>query len=111
MLPEGFLVSLPPSLSPIAFQFDFSQVFTLDMLIILFTFLFVDMFDTVGTLIGVSSKADMIDKDGKLPRVKQALFADALAPQWERCWAHLQLQLILKVLLELLKVDVQVLPR
>jgi adenine/guanine/hypoxanthine permease len=78
MLPDGFLVSLPPSLAPIAFQFDFSQVFTIDMIIILFTFLFVDMFDTVGTLIGVSSKADMIDKDGKLPRVKQALFADAI---------------------------------
>jgi len=78
MLPEGNVVSLPPSLAPIAFQFDFSQVFSIDMMIILFTFLFVDMFDTVGTLIGVASKADMIDKDGKLPRVKQALFADAI---------------------------------
>lgn len=78
LLPEGFYISLPPSVSPIAFQFDFSQVFTLDMVIILLTFLFVDMFDTVGTLIGVASKADMIDKDGKLPRVKQALFADAI---------------------------------
>jgi adenine/guanine/hypoxanthine permease len=53
-------------------------VFTLDMIIILLTFLFVDMFDTVGTLVGVASKADMIDKNGKLPRVKQALFADAV---------------------------------
>lgn len=78
MLPEGNVVSLPPSLAPIAFQFDFSQVLSIDMLIILFTFLFVDMFDTVGTLIGVASKADMIDKDGKLPKVKQALFADAI---------------------------------
>ncbi len=78
LLPEGLFVSLPPSVAPIAFQFDFSQVFTLDMLIILLTFLFVDMFDTVGTLIGVASKADMIDKEGKLPRVKQALFADAI---------------------------------
>lgn len=77
-LPEGNLVSLPPSVAPVAFQFDFSQVFTIDMLIILFTFLFVDMFDTVGTLVGVASKANMIDKDGKLPRVKQALFADAV---------------------------------
>ena len=77
-LPEGHLVSLPPSIAPIAFQFDFSQVFTLDMTVVLLTFLFVDMFDTVGTLVGVASKADMIDKDGKLPRVKQALFADAV---------------------------------
>jgi adenine/guanine/hypoxanthine permease len=77
-LPEGFLITMPPSLAPIAFQFDFSQIFTFNMLIILLTFLFVDMFDTVGTLIGVASKADMIDKNGKLPRVKQALFADAI---------------------------------
>lgn len=78
LLPEGYYLSLPPSISSIAFQFDFSQVFTLEMMVILLTFLFVDMFDTVGTLIGVASKADMIDKDGKLPRVKQALFADAI---------------------------------
>lgn len=79
VIPENFsLVSLPPSIEPIFFKFDFSQVFTLDMLIVLFTFLFVDMFDTVGTLVGVSSKADMLDKDGKVPRVKQALFADAI---------------------------------
>jgi len=68
----------PPSLAPVFFKFDFSQVFSLDMLIILFTFLFVDMFDTVGTLIGVSTKAGIIDKDGNIPKVKSALFADAL---------------------------------
>lgn len=79
VIPENFsLVSLPPSIEPIFFKFDFSQIFTLDMLIVLFTFLFVDMFDTVGTLVGVSSKADMLDKDGNVPRVKQALFADAI---------------------------------
>ncbi len=77
-LPEGGLVSLPPSVKPIFWKFDFSQIFTLDMLIVLFTFLFVDMFDTVGTLIGVADKADMLSKDGKIPRVKQALFADAI---------------------------------
>lgn len=77
-LPEGNLVSLPPSVAPVAFQFDFSQALSIDMLIVVFTFLFVDMFDTVGTLVGVASKANMIDKDGKLPRVKQALFADAV---------------------------------
>lgn len=77
-LPEGGLISTPPSIAPIAFQFDFSQVFTMDMLVVLFTFLFVDMFDTVGTLVGVASKANMIDENGKLPRVKQALFADSI---------------------------------
>lgn len=79
VIPDGFsFVSLPPSLEPIFFKFDFSQVFSLDMLIVLFTFLFVDMFDTVGTLVGVSSKSGMLDKDGNVPRVKQALFADAI---------------------------------
>lgn len=77
-LPEGHLVSLPPSVEPIFFKFDFHQIFTIDMLIVLFTFLFVDMFDTVGTLVGVSSKADMLTPDGKVPRAKQALFADAI---------------------------------
>ncbi|MEA1974264.1 MAG: NCS2 family permease [Bacillota bacterium] len=68
-----------PSLKPILFQFEFDKIFTIDMLIVLFTFLFVDMFDTVGTLIGVSEKAGMIDENGKIPRVKEALMADAIA--------------------------------
>lgn len=78
-LPEGIkLVSLPPSIDSIFFQFDFSKVFTVDMVVVLFTFLFVDMFDTVGTLVGVSSKAGMLDEKGNVPRAKQALFADAV---------------------------------
>ncbi len=76
--PENGIISLPPSIEPIFFKFDFSKLFTFDMLIVLFTFLFVDMFDTVGTLVGVSDKAGMLSKDGKIPRVKQALFADAI---------------------------------
>jgi len=76
--PQGGLFSLPPSLAPAFFQFSFSKLFTIDMLVILFTFLFVDMFDTVGTLIGVSGKAGMLDKHGNFPRAKQALFADAI---------------------------------
>lgn len=78
-LPEGLrFVSAPPSLKPILFQFDFSNILSFDMLVVLFTFLFVDMFDTVGTLVGVATKADMLDEDGKLPKAKQALFADAI---------------------------------
>lgn len=69
---------VPPSLSPIFMKFEWTQVFTMDMLLVVFTFLFVDMFDTVGTLIGVSSKANMLDKEGGVPRVKQALMADAV---------------------------------
>ncbi len=79
VIPEDFqAISLPPSIEPIFFKFDFSQIFSFDMLIVLFTFLFVDMFDTVGTLVGVSSKAEMLDKEGRVPRVKQALFADSI---------------------------------
>lgn len=76
-MPEGFF-QMPPSMSKVMFQFEWNNIFTLEMLIVVFTFLFVDVFDTVGTLIGVASKADMLDKDGKLPRVSQALFADAV---------------------------------
>ena len=68
----------PPSLAPIFLKFDFSQVFTLDMIVVLFTFLFVDMFDTVGTLIGVSTKAKILDAQGNIPKCKQALMADAI---------------------------------
>lgn len=73
------IISTPPSIAPIALKLDFSQVFTLDFLVVVFAFLFVDLFDTLGTLIGVSSKAGLLDQDGKLPRAKQALFADAVA--------------------------------
>ena len=73
----GGVTSIPPSIAPIAFQFDFSQLFTIDMLIVIFTFLFIDMFDTIGTLVGVSTKAGMI-KDGKVPRLQKAFMADAL---------------------------------
>lgn len=69
---------MPPSLSPIFMKFEWTQIMSFDMLIVVFTFLFVDMFDTVGTLIGVSSKANMLDKEGRVPRVKQALMADAI---------------------------------
>ncbi|MBN1990933.1 MAG: NCS2 family permease [Bacteroidales bacterium] len=78
-LPEGIkLVSMPPSIDSVFFQFEFSKIFTVDMAVVLFTFLFVDMFDTVGTLVGVSSKAGMLDAKGNVPRAKQALFADAV---------------------------------
>ncbi len=67
-----------PSLAPTFMHLDFSGVFSLNFLIIMFAFLFVDLFDTLGTLIGVASKADMLDKDGKLPRIKGALMSDAV---------------------------------
>jgi len=78
-------VDVPPSLEPIFFKFEFHNIFTLDMLVVLFTFLFVDMFDTVGTLVGVSSKAGLLTPEGKVPRVKQALFADAVGTTFGAC--------------------------
>ncbi|MBN2522334.1 MAG: NCS2 family permease [Bacteroidales bacterium] len=77
-IPSEGIISLPPSIEPIFFKLNFRELIKPDILIVLFTFLFVDMFDTVGTLVGVSSKADMLDKDGNIPRVKHALFADAI---------------------------------
>ena len=67
-----------PSMMPTFMKMDFSIVFSLDFVVIMFAFLFVDMFDTLGTLIGVASKADMLDKDGKLPNIKGALLSDAV---------------------------------
>lgn len=61
------------------FKADFSGVSIINFIVIILAFLFVDMFDTIGTLIGVANKADMLDENGKLPRVKQALLADAIA--------------------------------
>ena len=72
------IFSLPPSLAPTFLQFDFSIMFTWDFLVIMFTFLMIDMFDTVGTLIGVSTKAGMLDAEGRVPNAKQALVADAI---------------------------------
>lgn len=77
-MPEEGLISLPPDISPVFAQFTWSNIFTLDMLIVVFTFLFVNLFDTIGTLIGVASKAGFIDENGNFPQIKKALFADAL---------------------------------
>ena len=73
---EG-IVDTPPSIEPIFMKFDFSQVFTKEMAVVVFTFLFIDMFDTIGTLVGVSRKAGLI-KDGKMGKMKKAFMADAL---------------------------------
>ncbi len=67
-----------PSLEPILFKMDFSNFLSLDFVVVVFAFLFVDLFDTLGTLMGVASKANLLDKDGKLPRIKGALMADAI---------------------------------
>ena len=80
------ILSVPHSIEPIFCQFEWDKIFTLDMLVVVFTFLFIDMFDTVGTLIGVCTKADMIDKKtGRIPRLKEAFMADAIATTFGAC--------------------------
>ena len=71
------IISAPPSLAPVCFKFDFSEVFTSKMAFTVFTLLFIDMFDTIGTLVGVSNKAGMME-NGKIPHVKEAFMADAI---------------------------------
>ncbi len=78
-LPDGGkLISMPPSIAPVFFKMQFDKIFSWDMIIILFTLLSVNLFDTVGTLIGCSSAAGLL-KDGKVPNVKKALLSDAVA--------------------------------
>lgn len=79
------IVDTPPSIAPIFCQFDWSRVFTPDMLVIVFTFLFIDMFDTIGTVVGVSVKAGMIDKDGNVDRIDKIFMADAVATTAGAC--------------------------
>lgn len=72
------VVSIPPSIEPIFWKFEWHNIFTQDMLIAVFTFLFFDLFDTIGTLVGVTTKAGMVTKDGKIPHLKQAFMVDAI---------------------------------
>jgi AGZA family xanthine/uracil permease-like MFS transporter len=73
------ILSRPESIEPIFCQFEFDKIFTLDMLVVVFTFLFIDMFDTVGTLVGVCTKANMVDEKGNIARLKHAFMADSIA--------------------------------
>ncbi len=81
----GGVVSAPHSISDIFCKFEWENVWSLDMLVVVFTFLFIDMFDTIGTLVGVCTKANMITPDGKIPRVKEAFMADAVATTVGAC--------------------------
>ncbi len=77
-LPEGAWISTPPSIAPVFFQFEWNYIFSFDMLLVVTSFLMIDIFDSIGTLFGVLTKADMIEKNGNMPIARRALFADAL---------------------------------
>ncbi len=79
------VVSMPHSISDIFCQFEWDHVLSLDMVVVVFTFLFIDMFDTIGTLVGVCTKANIIGADGRIPRIKEAFMADSIATTVGAC--------------------------
>ena len=79
------VVDVPPSVAPIFCQFQWSEVLSLDMVVVLFTFLFIDMFDTMGTVIGVSQKAGMVDEKGNIDGINKVFMADAVATTCGAC--------------------------
>ena len=79
------VVSMPHSISDIFCKFEWDHVLSLDMVVVVFTFLFIDMFDTIGTLVGVCTKANIIGADGRIPRIKEAFMADSIATTVGAC--------------------------
>lgn len=79
------IITAPPSLAPTFLKFEWTHVFSLDMATVLFTLLFMDMFDTIGTLVGVATKANILDEKGNVPRAKEALLADAIGTTVGAC--------------------------
>ena len=71
--------SVPPSVEPIFLKFEWSHIFTKEMFVIVFTFLFVDLFDCIGTVIGVANRAGLVKEDGKIPRLKQVFTVDSIS--------------------------------
>ena len=84
LIPSG-IISAPASVAPTLFKMDFSAIASLNFVVVVFAFLFVDIFDTLGTLIGCATKANMLDKEGKLPGIKGALRADAVGTTVGAC--------------------------
>ena len=84
VIPSG-IISMPASVAPTLFKLDFSSILSVDFIVVMFAFLFVDMFDTLGTLIGCASKANLLDEEGKLPGIKGALLSDAVGTMCGAC--------------------------
>lgn len=81
----GGIVDTPPSIEPLFCKFEWHNILTIDMAIVVFTFLFIDLFDTMGTLVGVCTKAGMMRKDGRIPGLNKAFMADAVATMAGAC--------------------------
>lgn len=79
------IITAPPSLAPTFLKFEWTHLFSLDMAVVLFTLLFMDMFDTIGTLVGVATKANLLDEKGNVPNAKEALLADAIGTTVGAC--------------------------
>lgn len=79
------IISMPHSISDIFMQFEWDNIFTLDMVVVVFTFLFIDLFDAIGTLVGVCSKANLMEPGGNIPRLHQAFMADSIATTAGAC--------------------------
>ena len=79
------VVSMPHSVSEIFCKFEWENIWSLDMLVVVFTFLFIDMFDTIGTLVGVCTKGNISGADGRIPRIKEAFMADSIATTVGAC--------------------------
>ncbi len=80
------VVAMPDSIEPIFCKFEWEHVLSLDMFVVMFTFMFIDMFDTIGTVVGVSTKAKMIDEKGNIPGINKTLMADAIATMAGACF-------------------------
>lgn len=80
------IASVPPSIAPIAMQFEYHNIFSWDMAIVVMTFLFIDLFDTIGTVVGVSMKSGMVDKNGRIDGLKNTLMSDAVATVAGACF-------------------------
>lgn len=107
-IPDGFLpVSIPHSMAPMFCQFDFNEFFTLDMAIVIFTLLFMNIFDTVGTLVGLASKTGIMDEDGQIPHVKEAMMSDAIGTTVGSMMGSSTITTMWRVLPALRKADVQ----
>ena len=110
-LSAGLAAFIPLNPLPVWGKMDFSSVFSLDFFAVIFAFLFVDLFDTLGTLIGVASKSNMLDEKGRLPHIKGALMADSVATCTGASWEQVRSRPLLKVQPALLKADARGLRR